>query len=30
LDGQEYPYNFKNTDRLVDDFLAEVFKRVKP
>lgn len=28
LDGLEYPYRFVTVDRLVDDFLAEVFKRV--
>lgn len=28
LDGKEYPYVFSNVDRLIDDFLTEVFKRV--
>lgn len=30
LDGKEYCYNFLSVDKLIDDFLAEVFKRTSP
>lgn len=30
LDGKEYPYSFSSVDQLVDDFLVEVFKRIRP
>ena len=30
LDGKECPYAFTSVDRLIDDFLADVVKRVAP
>jgi len=30
LDGMEQAYEFTTVDRLMDDFLNEVFKRVTP